>query len=266
MKICISIGYPLKHSCSPLIHNAAYKALGIENQFAYTTFEVRPQDLKKAVDGVRTLGIRGMSITMPFKQVVMRYLDTIDDDAKIIGAVNTIVNDDGKLTGYNTDWIGAITALEQKTKLKGKKVAVIGAGGASRAIVYGLIKKRAFVKIFNRSKDKVNKLAKEFNCEVGGLDALKEITKVDIIINATSVGMIEDKSVIDKRFLNKKQIVFDAVYLPKQTKLIKEASSTGAKVIFGYEMLLYQGVKQFKLYTGFNAPIEVMREALIKNL
>jgi len=266
VKICIGIGYPLKQSRSPIMHNAAYKKLGIDDQFVYTFFEVKPQYLNMAVDGVKALGIRGMSITMPFKQAVMKYLDAIDKDAKIIGAVNTIVNDNEKLIGYNTDWIGAIAALEQKTKLKGKKVAMLGAGGAARAIVYGLVKKGAKVKIFNRSKDKAKKLAKQFNCEFGGLDTLKEIARMDIFINATSVGMIEDKSVIDKKFLNKKQIVFDVVYLPKQTQLIKEAISVGAKVIFGYEMLLYQGVAQFELYTKLKAPVDTMRKALENSL
>lgn len=262
MKICIGIGYPLKYSRSPQMHNAAYKALGIDDQFVYTTVEVKPQYLKMAVDGVRALGIRGMSITMPFKQTIMKYLERIDKEAKIIGAVNTIVNDNGELTGYNTDWIGAITALEKKTKLKNKKVAVIGCGGVGRAIVYGLIKKKAIVKIFNRSKDKANQLAKEFGCECNDLNFLKEVINMDIIINATSVGMNEDQSVVDKKYLNKNQIIFDAVYLPKQTRLIKDAQSLGAQIIFGYEMLLYQGVAQFELYTNMKASVEVMRKAL----
>lgn len=262
MKICIGIGYPLKHSYSPLMHNAAYKALDIDDRFVYTTVEVKPQYLKMAVDGVRVLGICGMSITMPFKQTVMKYLERIDKEAKIIGAVNTIVNDNGKLIGYNTDWIGAITALENKTKLKNKRIAVIGCGGAARAIVYGLIKKGAIVKIFNRSKDKADELAKEFDCECSGLDFLKEVINMDIIINATSVGMNEDKSLINKKHLNKKQIIFDVVYLPKLSRLIKDAQDVGAQIVYGYEMLLYQGVAQFELYTNTKAPVEVMRKAL----
>src|SRR3989344_3011268 len=153
MKICLSIGYPIKISKSPLMHNTGYKKLGIDDQFIYLSAEVKPKDLKMAIDGARAFGIRGISVTMPYKEKVMKYLDKIDTEAKIIGAVNTIVNNDGVLTGFNTDSTGAIMALEKKTNLKGKKVALIGAGGAARAIVYGLTRKGAIVKIFNRSLD-----------------------------------------------------------------------------------------------------------------
>lgn len=266
MKICLSIGFPIKTSRSPSIHNEGYKKLGIDDEFIYLRAEVKPKDLKMAIDGVRGLGIRGVSVTMPHKQEVMKYLDKIDKEAKMIGAVNTIVNDNGKLTGFNTDYIGALVALEKKINLKGKKVAVIGAGGAARAIVYGLTKKGAIVKIFNRSLDKAKSLGQEFGCEYEDLKNIGEISNMDIVINATSVGMNEDKSPIDKKFLNKNQIVLDVVYTPKETRLIKEAREKGAKVILGYEMLLYQGVEQFKLYTGFDAPIDTMKEVLVKSL
>lgn len=265
-KICLSIGYPIKSSCSPSIHNAGYKKLGIDHEFICLRVEVKPKDLKMAMDGVRGLGIRGVSVTMPHKQEVLRYLDKIDKEAKIIGAVNTIVNDNGKLTGFNTDYLGAIVALEKKISLKGKKVAIIGAGGVARAIVYGLTKKGAIIKIFNRSKERGKKLAQEFVCEYGSLKTLEDVPNMDVVINATSVGMNEDKSSIDKKLLNKNQIVFDVVYSPKETRLIRNAKEKGAQVILGYEMLLYQGVEQFKLYTGFDAPVDTMREVLVKNL
>lgn len=262
LKICLSIGFPMKHSRSPIMHNDAFQSLGIDNRYVFTSAEVMPDRLKMAIEGVKSLGIRGVSVTMPYKQAVMKYLDKIEREAKIIGAVNTIVNDNGKLTGYNTDWIGAITALENKTKLKNKRIAVIGCGGAARAIVYGSVKKGAIVEIFNRSKDKANGLAKEFGCECSDLNSLKKVKNMDIIINATSVGMNEDKSVINKKYLNKNQIIFDVVYLPMQTRLIKDAQKVGAQVILGYEMLLSQGVAQFELYTNMKAPVEVMRKAL----
>lgn len=266
MKICLSIGYPIKTSRSPSIHNAGYKKLGIDDRFIYLRAEVKPKDLKLAMDGARALGIQGISVTMPHKQTIMQYLDKIDKDAKAIGAVNTIVNKNGKLTGFNTDWTGALTALGKKTDLKGKKVAVIGAGGAARAIVYGLLKRGAIVKIFNRSLKKAKNLAQEFNCKYGRLDSLEEATKMDIIINSTSVGMNEDKSLVDKKLLNKNQIIFDVVYSPKETKLIKDAKKIGAKIIYGHEMLLYQGMDQFELYTGLQAPEEVMKKALEDSL
>lgn len=266
MKICLSIGYPIKTSRSPSIHNEGYQKLGIDDEFVYLRAEVKPEHLKMAIDGVRGLGIRGVSITMPHKQTVMKYLDKIEKDAKNIGAVNTIINNDGILTGYNTDVIGAMTVLEEKTNVKDRLVAVIGAGGVARAVVYGLIKKGARIKIFNRSLEKAKKLAEEFGCGYGSLDSLEEISKMDIVINATSVGMNEEKSPVDKKFINKNQIVFDVVYSPKETRLIKDAKEKGAKIIYGYEMLLYQGVAQFELYTGLKAPVEVMRKILEDSL
>lgn len=266
MKICLSIGYPIKSSLSPNLHNLAYKKLGIEKRFNYQRKEVKPNQLKKIINEIKDLKIRGVSVTMPHKQKVMKYLNKIDKRAKKIGAINTIVNNNGKLTGYNTDWVGAIRALEEKTKLKNKRVAVIGAGGAARAIVYGLTHKGAKVKIFNRSLIHAKKLARDFNCEYGNLDQLSEISVMDIIINATSVGMNENKSPVEKSLLNKNQIIFDIVYSPKETRLIKDAKKEGAKVILGYEMFLYQGVEQFKLYTGLEAPIETMRKALLQSL
>lgn len=266
MKICLSIGYPIKNSRSPSIHNEGYKKLGIDDQFIYLSVEVKPKNLKMAIDGIRGLGIRGVSVTMPHKQTVMVYLDKIEKEAKNIGAVNTIVNDDGELTGFNTDYIGAMTALEKKATLIAKTVAVIGAGGAARAIVYGLVKKGAKVKIFNRSPDRAKKLAQEFSCEYASLDSLEEISKMDIVINATSVGMNEDMSPIDKNFITENQIVFDVVYSPKETRFLRDAKENGAKVIYGYEMLLYQGVAQFELYTGLKAPVETMRKTLEDSL
>ena len=266
MKICLSIGYPIKTSRSPLMHNAGYKKLKIDNEFIYLSAEVKPEDLKMAVDGVRVLGIRGVSVTMPLKLEVMKYLDKIENSAKIINAVNTIVNDNGKLTGFNTDWIGAQTALEKRTNLKGKRVALIGAGGAARALCYMLNKKGAITKIFNRTLDQAKKLASEFDCEFSGLNSLEQVSDMDIIINATSIGMNEDKSPLNKDFLKKGQLVFDIVYSPKITKLIKDAKEKGVQVILGYEMLLYQGVEQFKLFTGLNAPVEAMRKTLVKDL
>lgn len=266
MKICLVIGYPIKTSRSPSQHNAAYKKLGIDDKFTYLRVEVKPKDLKMAVDGIKGLGIRGVSVTMPHKQTVMKYLDKIDKDAKAIGAINTIVNNSGKLTGFNTDYLGAMTALGKKINPKGKTVAVIGAGGAARAIIFGLSKSGAKVKIFNRSVDKAKSLAKEFGCKWGSLKALEDIAGVDVVINCTPVGMNENISPISKKFLNKNQIVFDIVYLPKETRLIKEAKEKGAKIIYGYEMLLYQGVAQFELYTGLKAPVEVMRKTLEDSL
>lgn len=262
-QICLSIGYPIKNSKSPSLHTVGYKVLGIEDQYVYLRAQVKPENLKLAIDGIRGLGIRGVSVTMPHKQEVMKYLDKVDEIAEKIGAVNTIVNNEGVLTGYNTDWIGAVNALKQKTEINGKKVAIIGAGGAAKAIVFGVIKEGGKVKIFNRTKEKAQEIAEIFSCEFAGMEVISEIKDIDIIINSTSVGMGNtEESPINKELIQKKQVILDAVYSPKETKLLKDAKEKGATVVYGTDMLLYQGVEQFKMYTGLDAPVKEMKEFL----
>lgn len=265
-KICMVIGDPIDHSLSPQIHNAGYEALGINDQFVYVASQVKIEHIADFLKGVKTMGIRGVSCTMPHKLIVMEYLDILDETAKTIGAVNTIVNEKGRLKGYNTDWLGVITPLEKLTSLSGKKVAVLGAGGAARAIIYGLTKKDAKVTIYNRTKEKAEALAMEFGCNVALLTDTKKLAASDIIINATSVGMKphENQTPIDTKSIQKNQIVFDAIYTPFETKLLKEAKKHGAKTIPGIEMLLYQGIAQFELYTGKNAPEDIMRKVLYR--
>jgi len=264
--INVSIGDPIKHSLSPAMHSIGYKALGIENSNLFIACRVKAEKLEKFIEAVKTIGINGVSVTLPHKQEVMKYLDEIDATAKKIGAVNTILNKAGKLTGYNTDWTGAILALEKKVDLKNKKVAVIGAGGAARAIVFGLVKKGAKAKIFNRTLGKAKGLARDLGGEVGEKDEMGEIRDYDVVINTTSVGMDEDISPLPKDLINKKQIVFDVVYSPKETRLLRDAKEKEAQIVYGYEMLLYQGVEQFKMYTGLNAPVKEMEEVLLNNL
>lgn len=268
-KFCLIVGDPVDHSLSPAIHNAAYQYLGIDDQFVYLGSNVKISDLEKVVLAMRVMkNFRGLTCTIPHKIEVLKYLDWIDPVAKKIGAVNTVLNADGVLKGYNTDWQGAIIPLEKITFLKNKKVAVIGAGGAARAIVYGLLLKKAKVKIFNRTVKKAIDLAKEFGCEGAGLNEQKEIKDFEIVINATSVGMkpVVDKISINEQYLNKNQIVFDIVYTPIKTKLLKLAEEKGAKIISGAEMLLYQAIPQFEIYTGFKAPVEIMRKTLYEKL
>jgi len=264
-KFVVIIGDPVDHSLSPAMHNAAYEKLRIDNEFIYLGCNVKIADVKKVVEVMRVMkNFRGLACTIPHKIEVIKYLDWIDPVAKRIGAVNSVVNDNGVLKGFNTDWLGVIIPLQKITSLKNKKIAVIGAGGAARAVVYGLVLKGARVKIFNRTKEKALKLASEFGCLGGGLDEEKEIKNCDIVINTTSVGMhpLEDKTPITVKYLTVSQIVFDIVYVPQETKLLKEAKKRGAKIIHGIEMLLFQGVAQFELYTGRKAPIKVMRKVL----
>jgi shikimate dehydrogenase len=165
-KICMVIGDPIAHSLSPQLHNAGYQALGIDDKFVYIAAQVKVNHIEDFIKGIRAMNIRGVSCTMPHKLAVMKYLDVIDETAKTIGAVNTIVNQEGILTGYNTDWLGAVTPLEKLTSLKNKEVAVLGAGGAARAIIFGLTKKGAKVTIFNRTREKAEEIAKEFDTRV----------------------------------------------------------------------------------------------------
>ena len=267
-KLCMVIGDPVEHSLGPQMHNAAYQELGIDSDYVYVACKVQVSDIPDFIKGVRAMGIRGVSCTIPHKTAVMEYLDTLDPVAEKIGAVNTIVNDDGVLRGYNTDWLGAVVPLEQIGPLKNKKVALIGAGGAAKAIAYGVMQRGALLTVYNRTQSKAEALASEFGAAVGSLDSPSDITRDDIIINATSVGMAphQDESPLEKQYITAEHIVFDVVYSPYETKLLKDAKEQGAQVIHGSEMLLQQGVAQFKLYTGYDAPENVMRSALRKAL
>jgi len=264
-KICCLIGDPVEHSLSPLIHNAGYQALGIN--YAYVSFRV--SDIKQAIEGIRGLAIRGASVTIPHKVSAIKYLDKIDPLAEKIGAINTIVNDDGILTGYNTDGDGALEALEAVTTLNGKKAVLIGSGGAALAIAFGLKEKGVKLVVLNRTEDKARKLAKKVSAGgFGDLNKLSEISSADILINATPLGMSPnpDKSIIPKDLLHNRLTVFDVVYNPRDTRLLIEARERGCAVVYGYKMLLYQAVKQFELFTGLKCPLPAMESALTQAL
>jgi shikimate dehydrogenase len=257
-KICSSMANPVS-PLGCLMYNSAFEHLKLN--YVYFAFAVT--DLEKAIKGMRALNFRGTTISMPYKIEVMKYLDRLDETTKSIGAVNVVINDNGILTGYNSDWIGAMTALKEMTKIKDKKILVLGAGGAARAIVYGLSKEGAKIKILNRTASKAEELAKTFNTEFGGLNELKDISKYDIVMNATSVGhRNKNESLIDKNLLSSKQVVFDTVISSLESKLIKEAKEVGCKVVPGWKMLLYQAVWNFEKFTGKKTPVDVMEKAL----
>jgi shikimate dehydrogenase len=206
---------------------------------------------------------------MPHKTKAIKYIDKIDPLAEEIGAVNTIVNDDGVLIGFNTDCGGALKALEEVTTLGGKKAVLIGSGGAASAIAVGLKANGVELVILNRTEDKARKLAKKVNAEgFGGLKKLSEISSADILINATSVGMSPraNESLIPKDLLHDRLTVFDTVYNPRETKLLAEARERGCAVVYGYKMLLYQAAMQFELFTGHQAPLAAMGSALTQAL
>ena len=262
------IGNPIQHSLSPMIHNGAFKRL--HRNAAYLAFEVK--DLEEALRGIRGLGVRGVSVTTPFKTEVIPFLDKVEGIGKKIGAVNTIVNREGKLIGHNTDCDGALEALEEKINLKGKKVLLLGAGGAARAISFGLKERDCRLIVSNRSKTRGEALSRELKCHFLPMSSLFEITagelEADILINATSVGMYprQRETPFPKRLFKEGMMVMDIVYQPLQTRLLREAKARGCLTINGLEMLLRQGVAQLMIWTGRRPDLKQIRGELYKAL
>ena len=266
------IGHPVEHSFSPPMHNAAFKKLGMD--YVYTAFDVDPYKLKEAIDGARALNIKGFNVTIPHKIEVMKYLAEIDEIASLIGAVNTI--DFKDLKGYNTDGIGAIKAIGEVTNVKNKNIVIVGAGGASRAISFYLAKYGAdSLTILNRNVDKAQGLASDVlssglidDVESNSIDSM-DLTDADILINTTPIGMhpnVDDTPIALAGDMHEDLVVFDAVYNPNETGLLKEAVKASAKPVYGIKMLLYQGAESFEIWTGKKAPVDAMEEALIKTL
>ena len=266
-KVVGVIGEFAENSMSKYMHNASFKEKKLD--FIYIPFKVKKEELKEFINNLRKFGFAGASVTIPHKVEVMKYLDKIDETAKQIGAINTVVNKNGKLIGYNTDYYGAVEALKEKIKLKNKKALVVGAGGGARAVVYGLKKENAGITITNRTMEKARVLAKEFNVKFDGMKNIKQLIKNnDIIINTTSVGMAPNtnESIINGNDLIKGKLVVDIVYKPSETKLIKLARKSKCSVITGNKMLIYQAIGQFKLWTGQEPRFKSMESALKKHL
>jgi shikimate dehydrogenase len=297
MKVYGIIGHPVTHSLSPAMFNAAIAHIKLDAE--YRTFDIDPSDPENLANFCYETDINeiaGLSVTMPYKQAIMAYMDHYDPLAKIIGAVNTVVNEESKLIGYNTDSMGAMQALRQATDL-GKKVLVMGAGGAARAIAYGLKGFQADVFIYNRTPEKAEAIAEEWELETIELKHIPQ-ANFDIIINATSVGshtigsdtLVADTPTSDiptTRFANSlagnsltnaessllhadqipsTAVVMDIVTNPIKTQLLKEAEKAGTTTVSGERMLLWQAVDQFKLFFDQEAPIEVMEQAMYDEL
>jgi shikimate dehydrogenase len=256
-------GNPVKHSLSPLMHNAAYREMGLNA--VYIPFCV--ENLAEAVSGIRGLPISGVSVTIPFKTVVMDLLDEVDEDARIIGAVNTIRNDGGRLTGFNTDWIGLALSLASAMEIEGKRFTVLGAGGAARAVVFALLKKKGNVTILNRTRDRGEKLAREFGCEFRPLVEASKI-RADCLINTTSVGMAprEDESPFGSFMPGDFGRVVDIIYNPLKTKLLADAEAAGCSILNGLDMFVLQGAEQIRLWTGEEPPEDVMKSVVLQAL
>lgn len=261
------IGYPVRHSMSPQMFEAAFFEYNIDAE--YRKYEVAPDDLKEFMAEMKSGAdaLRGLSVTIPHKMEIAKYLDTVDKHAKAIGAVNTVFNKGGKLKGYNTDWLGAKKALEDVTELEGRDVVVLGAGGAAAAIVYACTQSGARVTILNRSVAKAQRLAEQFSCNAGPLDDLFSI-RADILVHTTSIGMHphEHESLVDPDYFKRGMVVFDIVYNPFETKLVREAKRAECRIVPGYKMLLYQGEAQFEIWFNKKPRIEAMEKALLDNL
>ncbi|MEN6469009.1 MAG: shikimate dehydrogenase [Smithella sp.] len=259
----VLLGNPVSHSLSPFMHNKALEAMQIDGH--YSAFCV--SDLAAAVAGIRGMNIRGASVTIPFKTAVMEYLDEIDPDAAALGAVNTIVNERGRLAGYNTDWPGLMQALKNKISIAGKTFAIIGAGGTARAAVYGVIKEGGRPVIVNRSVEKGRALAGRFDCPFYPLSDIGRI-KAAVLINTTSVGMYPQihQSPVARAVLAHYQVVADVIYNPLKTKLLRDAEAEGCSIISGLEMFINQGAEQLKLWTRREAPVALMKKIVRERL
>lgn len=267
-KLYCIFGSPVKHSMSPAMHNAAFTEAGLNA--AYMAFE--PDSIEGAIQAMRGLPIYGASVTIPFKTVVMPYLDRIDPLAEKIGSVNTLKNIDGTITGYNTDGYGAMLSLEQNgIKVKGANILVLGNGGSARAIAFTLLQENARVIIAGRNSARIQPLIDDLKKNSGQAECilLNELTAdftagMDIIINTTPIGMTPDtdKTPIDENLIHKTNSIMDIVYSPPVTRLLDAGMRKGCNTIHGLNMLLYQGVKQFEIWTGKPAPVKVMKNAL----
>lgn len=269
-KVAGLLGYPVQHSLSPAMHNAAFEHLRLD--CCYVTFLVSPESLEDAVKGIRALNLMGVNITVPHKERVIPFLDEISQEVSFIGAVNTVKNSNGKLIGYNTDGRGFMQSLsEAKLDVAGKSILIVGAGGASRAIGYYLCKVASKVYLYDVDSEKAMLLKEHLNNIKGNVlqadgKALKSkefFSSLEVIINATPLGLKPDDPLpIDKSLLNSSHAVCDLIY--KETPLLRAASDIGCKTMDGLGMLLWQGVFAFELWTGIMPPIDVMKDALLK--
>ncbi|MEW6052766.1 MAG: shikimate dehydrogenase [Nitrospirota bacterium] len=258
------IGYPVEHTLSPAMHNAAFESLSLD--YCYIPFLVHPDNLREAVAAIRALNIQGINITVPHKEKVIKYLDNVAEEAAFIGAVNTIVNKKGRLTGHNTDGAGFMKAMsEAGITVKGKDILIVGAGGAARAVSFSLSQKAKTVSIYGRTREKLDSLMsdlKKIRNNVSPCYELSSLKRYDMVINATPLGLKKDDPLpFALENLKKSVVVCDLIY--KKTRLVNEASRYGYDTLDGLGMLLWQGYFAFKLWTGRTPDISVMRDALL---
>jgi shikimate dehydrogenase len=258
-QLCGIILHPAGHTRSPAMHNAAFAAAGIDA--AYLAFDVAPADLAGAVAGIRALGLAQVAVSLPHKIEVMQHLDEVDETARAIGAVNTVTRSQGRLRGSNTDCTGAVRAIQRETEIEGRHAVVLGAGGTARAVVHGLISAGARVTVLNRTAARAAALAEALGAENGGGPEQLADVEHEILVNTTSVGLREDRSPIEAAAIRPGSVVLDAVYDPKVTRLLADATAAGAVAIEGKWMLIQQAAVQFETWTGKPAPVAAMERA-----
>ena len=263
------IGDPIDHSLSPNIHSAAFRELNLD--CSYIAYRIPKGELEEGIEGLKKIKINGFNVTIPHKVEMMKYLEKIDESCSIIGAVNTVVNNDGSFKGYNTDMDGFLEPFKKKNlEISNKTVLLLGAGGAARAIVAGFAKEKAkSITIANRTLENAKTLS-EFAKKIGinsnaiKIEDVKDSAKnYDIIVNATSIGLKNEQSPISLEGINDNTIVYDIVYMPMNTDFITKAKQKKATVIYGYEMLLGQAVRSFEIWHGMEAPYNAMKKALL---
>ncbi|NVM03968.1 MAG: shikimate dehydrogenase [Candidatus Helarchaeota archaeon] len=277
-KFCGLLGYPIKHTLSPLMHNLSFDYHSID--WVYLPFEVEPDDFEKAVVGLKAAGAVGFNVTMPFKELVIKLLDDVDDEVKKMGAVNTVKIINGKMIGYNTDHRGFFRTFEiYRDDIEGEKVLIFGAGGAAKAVLYSLLHRfePESILILDILEDKIDNLrmlikswnVKSVNISFDLLNRLNDleerIKKSKLIINATPVGMtpnIQNSIIDNENNFRNEHIIYDLVYNPLKTALQKKAEKMGAVAIGGLDMLIYQGAEAFKIWTGKDMPVEKVKEKL----
>ncbi len=265
-------GHPIAHTASPAMHNAAFSALGMN--WMYLAFDVDPANLRSALHGARDMGLRGLNLTVPHKVLALDIVDEVDPEAARLGAVNTVSIENGKLRGFNTDGYGIARAIREEFNFgfKGKRVLVLGAGGAGRAIaVKAALDGALRVYVANRTVSKIEPILSEISktrsegrpVELTPVALAAIMPDIDLVINATSVGLREGESLLLPSTLFGPQLfVYDTIYRPTETVLLKTAAEAGARTANGLSMLLHQGVKSFEIWTGRKAPLAVMRRAL----
>ena len=257
------LGNPVAHSMSPPMHNAAFRQCGLNA--IYVPFQVN--NLADAVSGMSALGVKGASVTIPFKEDIMELVDEVDHTAKKIGAVNTLLFNSEGILGTNTDWTGALRCLETLLPIEERTFAVLGAGGAARAVLFGITNKGGKAIVVNRSEEKGRALAEEFNTS---FVALSEVHRLDgdCLVNTTPIGMHpnENEMPVSKDVLGRFKAVADVIYNPLKTMLLTKAEETGCRIATGFEMFVYQGVEQFEMWTGLKAPVQEMKDVVYHRL